>query len=162
MPDTVVINLARALKLKNRLAGRVNKFDQDIKTYNSSQEGAERPDVKALYARRAEVVRQLIDLKTALNAANQSVQRTIYELAECKALIALLAGLNTRHGKVIEGYPGTEIHYVAQLRKEEVDREVHRLERETDRLQELLDDFNHRTTITVAAALLEDGEEEVR
>jgi hypothetical protein len=158
MADTVVINLARALKLKNRLAGRVNKLDQDIKAYNSTQEGTERPDVKALYSRRADVVRQLVDLKAALNAANQPVQRTIYDLAEHKSLIALLAQLNTHHGKIIEGYPGTEIHYVAQLRKEETDREVRRLEREADRLQELLDDFNHKTTISVAAVLLEDGD----
>jgi hypothetical protein len=156
MPTTE-INLARALKVKNRLAGRLTRLDADLQTYNTLQEGAERPDVKALYAERAVLVRHLIDLKTAINAANAPVQRTIYELAECKALIAVLGKLNTTHGKIVEGYHGKEIQYIAHIRKEEVNREVHRLEREVDRLQDQLDTFNHRTTITVDSALL-DGE----
>jgi hypothetical protein len=155
--ETAEISLAKALKLKNRLAGRLAKLDTDLKTYNSVQQGAEKIDVPALYETRRAVVAYLIDLKVAVSEANRPVQRAIYELAERKAQIALLSGLTTRHGTVTEGYQSTEVTYVAQLRKADVDREIQRLEGEVDRLQDQLDAFNHQTVIridtaTVAAA----------
>src|SRR5271163_2421896 len=101
MPE---ITLAKALKLKNRLAGLMTKLNQDIATYNSVQEGAEQLDVRALYEARKTVVRHLVALKVAITQANAPVQPVIYALAELKALIALLNGLNPKHGKFIEGY----------------------------------------------------------
>jgi hypothetical protein len=158
MENRVEISLAKALKIKNRLAGRVAALSQDIKTYNSRQEGAEVIDVQRRYADRAELVARLVDLKTAINQANQPVQRAIYTLAERKALLALLGELNTHHGAVSQ-YHQAPISFVAQLRKEQVDQERLRLEREVDALQEQLDRFNQLTTIVVDADLLGEGVE---
>jgi hypothetical protein len=158
MAERVEVTLARALKLKNRLAGRLAKLDNTFENYNSVPAGADRLDIKALYAERGQLVAQLIELKVAINAANQPVQRTIYELGELKSLVALLTRTSTKHGKVVEGYHGNEIEYVAQFRKADVDREVRRLEVRIDRLQEQLDAFNHRTTISLDAALLREIE----
>src|SRR5262249_28078630 len=94
------------------------------------------------------------DLKTAITQANVPVQSTIYSLAELKSLIALLQGLNTKHGGFVEGYAGTTVQYVAQLRRGEVNDEVRRLEAEIDRLQDRLDTFNHTTRIAVSSATL--------
>jgi len=96
----------------------------------------------------------LVRLKTAINAANAPIQHLIYELAECKSLVALLGRVNTRHGAVVEGYAGTRVNHVAQLRQPDVDREVRRVEREIDRIQDELDGFNHRTLLAVDAALV--------
>jgi hypothetical protein len=101
---------------------------------------------------------QLVRLKVAINATNQPVQHLIFELAECKALLAMLGKVDTKHGPSAEGYSATIINYVAQLRKPDIDREVRRIEQEIDRIQDELDRFNHRTMITVAASLLADGE----
>ncbi len=158
MPELVEITLARALKLKNRLAGRLAKLDSDFEKYNSVPAGTDRPDLKALYADRNKLVARLIELKIALNAANQSMQRTIFELGEAKSLVALLTKTSTNHGKVVEGYHGTEIDYIAQFRKADVDREVRRLEVTIDRLQEQLDAFNHQTLIGIDAELLREIE----
>lgn len=154
---SATITLVKALKLKNRVVGRIATLDADIKTYNSVSEGKEQLDVPRLFEAREQLVSHLIGLKVALNAANQPVQPLIYELAERKAKVQVLAGLSTQHGKVVEGFSGTLVNYVAQLRKETVDREIRSLEREIDRLQDQLDEFNHQTTITVDARLL--GEE---
>jgi len=150
------INLAKALKVKNRIAGRIAKLDADIKTYNSVAEGQERLDVKGLFESRDTLVKHLVDLKVAINAANLPVQRLIYELAELKAKIDVFSKLNTQHGKAVEGFSGTVVDYVAQYRKETVDREIRSLEREIDRIQDRLDGFNHETTILVDPALVED------
>ena len=154
MAERVEITLARALKLKNRLAGRLAKFDSDFENYNSLPAGTDRPDLKIVYAERNRLVVQLIALKVALNAANQPMQPTIFELGEAKSLVALLSKTSTKHGKVVEGYQGTEVEYTAQFRKGDIDREVRRLEVVIDRLQEQLDAFNHRTVIGIDAALL--------
>jgi hypothetical protein len=158
MAERVEITLARALKLKNRLAGRLAKLDKDFESYNSVPAGTDRPDLKQVHVERNTLVAQLIELKLALNAANQTMQRTIFELGEAKSLVALLTRTSTKHGKVIEGYHGTEVDYVAQFRKGDLDREVRRLEVVIDRLQEQLDAFNHRTMIGIDATLLREIE----
>src|SRR5438477_10351097 len=117
------ITLAKALKVKNRLAGRLAKVQADIQAYNSVPEGqAEQVNVPALVKAREELVEALVGLKTAINEANREVQRDIYLLAEKKATAQFLAGLNTRHGSQPAAYPSTtEVHYVAALKKADVD-----------------------------------------
>lgn len=160
MADNLTVTLAKALKLKNRLAGRVTKLTQDVQNYNSVQDGAETVDVRGRFADRAAVVGQLAELKAAISRANLPIQKAIFELAERKAEVALLAGLNTKHGVYKEGYPtGGDVTYVAQLRKADVDDMVAKLEAEIDRLQDRLDTFNHTTVIEVDRAAVEPGGE---
>jgi hypothetical protein len=96
------------------------------------------------------MVRHLVDLKAAITLANAPVQAVIYELAEGKALIAMLNGLNTKHGAFIKGYSGTGVSYVAQLRRSDINDEVRQLQTELDRMQDQLDTFNHTTRIAVS------------
>jgi hypothetical protein len=158
MENRIEISLAKALKLKNRLTGRIAQLSQDIKSYNSRQEGAEVIDVQRRYAERADLVARLVDLKTTINHTNQAVQRIIYTLAERKSLLSLLAELNTQHGMVSQ-YHQAPVSYIAQIRKEQVDQERLRLEQEVDTLQEQLDRFNQTTMIRVDASLLDEGVE---
>jgi hypothetical protein len=149
MSEAAEITLARALKVKNRLAGLISKLNQDIAAYNSVQEGTEQPDVRAFYEGRKALARHLVALKSAITLANAPVQAVIYELAELKALVALVNGLNTKHGKFVEGYSTTGISYVAQMRRADIDNEVRRLQSDIDRLQDQLDTFNHTTRVRV-------------
>ena len=151
------ITLAKALKLKNRLAGRLAKAQADVAAYNSVPEGqADQVNVPALIKAREELVEALVSLKTAINDANREVQRDIYLLAEKKAAAQFLAGLNTRHGPQPAVYPSTtEVHYVAALKKADVDALVVRLENEIDQLQDKLDQFNHVHRIEVDGCILE-------
>jgi hypothetical protein len=149
MAEPVEITLAKALKVKNRLAGQIAKFNKAITTYNSVQEGSEQPDVRAAYEARKAIIRHLVDLKTTISLANAPIQRTIYELAELKALVALLNSVSTRHGKSLEGYANNPITYVAALRVGDVNAEVRRLEAAIDRMQDQLDTFNHTVRIRV-------------
>ena len=151
------ITLAKALKVKNRLAGRLAKVQADIQAYNSVPDGqAEQVDVPALLQTREELVGALVSLKTAINEANREAQRDIYDLAEKKATAQFLGGLNTRHGPQPAVYPHTgEVHYVAALKKSDVDALVARLEKQIDRLQDKLDQFNHARTVEVDDRTLE-------
>ena len=151
------ITLAKALKVKNRLAGRLAKAQADIQAFNSVPAGqADQVNVPALMQTRAELVGALVALKTAINDANREAQRDIYLLAEKKATAQFLAGVNTRHGPQPAVYPSTtEVSYVAALKKADVDGLVARLEKEIDQLQDKLDQFNHVRRIEVDGRILE-------
>jgi hypothetical protein len=154
---TKEITLAKALKVKNRLAGRLAKVQADIQAFNSVPEGrVGQVDVPELLKAREELVDVLVVLKTAVNEANREIQRDIYELAEKKATALFLAGVNTRHGPEPAVYMGTtEVNYVAALKKADVDALILRLEKEIDRLQDKLDQFNHVRKIEVDGRILE-------
>src|SRR6478672_4644421 len=151
------ITLGKALKIKNRLTGRLAKVQADIQAYNSVPEGqADQVNVPALMQTREQLVGALVGLKTAINDANREAQRDIYDLAEKKATAQFLAGVNTRHGPQPAVYPNaTEVSYVASLKKVDVDGQVARLEKEIDQLQDRLDQFNHDHKIEVDGRILE-------
>jgi len=151
------ITLAKALKVKNRLTGRLAKVQADIQAYNSVPEGqADQVNVPVLMQAREELVGALVSLKTATNDANREAQQDIYDLAEKKATAQFLAGLNTRHGPQPPVYPSTtEVIYVAALKKADVDALVVKLEKEIDQLQDRLDQFNHDHRIEVDGRTLE-------
>ena len=150
------ITLAKALKIKNRLAGRLAKVQVDIQAFNSVPEGqADQVNVPVLMKTRDELVEALVNLKTAINNANRETQREIYDLAEKKATAQFLAGVNTRHGPQPPMYPATVVvNYVAALKKADVDTLVTRLETDIDQLQDRLDQFNHVHKIEVAGQIL--------
>src|SRR5262245_26950743 len=145
------ITLGKALKIKNRLAGRLAKVQADIQAYNSVPEGQiGQVNVPVLMQTRVELVDALVALKTAINEANREVQRDIYDLAEKRATAQFLGCLNTRHGPQPAVYPSTtEVNYVAALKKGDVDGLVSRLEKEIDQLQDRLDQFNHDRPVEV-------------
>jgi hypothetical protein len=151
------ITLAKALKVKNRLAGRLAKVQADIQAYNSVPQGqADQVNVPALMKARDELVGALVALKAAINEANREAQRDIYLLAEKKATAQFLAGVNTRHGPQPPVYPSTiEVNYVAALKKGDVDGLVAGLEKEIDQLQDRLDQFNHDCRVEVDGRTLE-------
>lgn len=159
MADTLNITLAKALKLKNRLAGKIAKLTQTVQLYNSTQQTAEQIDVRAKFAERADLVRRLTDLKHTVARANAPIQRDIFDLAELKAEVTLLSALNTKHGTFLEGYPtaGT-VAYVAQYRKADVDGMTDALEQRIDALQDKLDTFNAQTLIAVESETIAAGE----
>jgi hypothetical protein len=159
MADTLNITLAKALKLKNRLAGKIAKLTLTVQTYNSTQEASERIDVRAAHAQRADLVRRLTDLKHAIARANAPIQRDIFDLAELKAEVTLLAALNTKHGTFLEGYPNAgQVTYVAQFRKTDVDAQTDALETRIDALQDKLDTFNAQTLVAVDAETVAVGD----
>lgn len=152
------ISLSRALKLKNRVVHRLSQLDTLIVTYNSTPEDNQEYDARDLYKARTALTAFLVELKTAINAANQPIQKFIFELAELKSLIVMLNKVDTKHGPTLEGYSGARITYVAQMRKREVDREIKRVEQEIDRLQDELDRFNYKTLINIDRSAFTDEE----
>jgi hypothetical protein len=150
------ISLAKALKLKNRLAGRLNKVQNDIVTYNSVlTEQANKVDVAALCKLRDEIADNLIALKTRIIVSNAEIQGDLIRQGELKSKLSWLATLDTRDGKERHGYQNTEVTWTATLKKKDVDDETRKLETEIDSIQDKLDSFNHTKKVEVADRSLE-------
>ena len=153
----VSLSLSKAMKVKNRLAGRLGKYQSSIQAYNSVLEGHRRAvDVTALDRTRAEIVEALIGLKTAITDGSRGLQETIYRLAEKKSEVEFLNGLNTRNGsELVYGHTAPQV-YVATIQMKEVGERVKKLESEIDELQDRIDAYNaHPERITVDARVLE-------
>lgn len=150
------ITLAKALKLKNRLAGRLSKVQEDIRQYNSVlQEQKGKVDVAALTKTRDEIMEGLIALKTTIIRANGPIQNLIIRQGELRSKIEFLNMIPTRDGTERHGYQNTEVVFVATLKKPDIDNEVRSLEKEIDTIQDQIDEFNHSHKIEVAQKTLD-------
>jgi hypothetical protein len=151
------ISLAKALKVKNRLAGRLSDTQANIEAYNSVLEGRKgEVSVSDLYNLRNQLVESLITLKTAISDANTKQRRNLYEIEEVRGSITFLKGLNTRHGsEPAYGLQGKDQVYVATLQKKEVDQSIKKLESHLDELQDQIDTFNVTTRIEVEEKILD-------
>ncbi len=147
-----LISLSKALKYKKRVEERISELSSEIADGNSILKESEREsDISALLTERDNVVKHLVDLKVAIMAANQPIQRNILVLAELKGKIAVLKKMSTVHGPGERSWQDTNRdEYVAVLRKADVQKMVKEMEVRIDDIQDELDAFNATTKIKVA------------
>ena len=154
------VTLAKALSVKNRLAGRLAQARTNIETYNSvlagqrDDEGRATVDVRAEYERLLMLQEGLVTVKAAIQRANAVIYEDVLRLGEKKALVQILSGLNTKHGSE-PGFNGVEYRYTATITKPEVLEMVRRLEAEIDKLQDKLNHFNANVTVEIPQDVLD-------
>jgi len=107
----------------------VQNLQNKIRQYNSYLEGAKREfEVVELYAELKRETAYLVETKSAINAANASIQGKIYEMAEYKGLAAFLKTVSTQSGRQVVSYGMAEPQvYVAQLSATDIDKRLGRL-----------------------------------
>ena len=144
------LSIAKCLKLKNRLLGRLSKVQDDIETYNSVlSEQLGKVDVPDLTKKRDEIAECIIVLKTNIMRANSEIQGDLIRMGELKAKAAWIKEIPVRDGKERHSYQNTEVIWVAALKKENIDEESKRLEVAIDLLQDKIDEYNYTTRIEV-------------
>ena len=147
-----IVTIARALKEKNRVAGRLAKARQLVNKENSKEKKVPRGvDVKAVYAEAKMLRDRLVAIKTAIAVANQLIVGRIVELAEVKSEISYLNALDIQEGVFEESSYGGKLvkEYDAVLQKSEVLAEVDELQRRADELQDALDEFNASVKVEI-------------
>jgi hypothetical protein len=160
MATTESLTLAKALSIKNRLAGRLSQARSNIEAYNSVPAGQREGDdqatinVRAEYDRYRKLQDGLIVVKTAIQRANVSIYEDILRLGEVKSTIQMLNGLNTRHGSE-PGYNNIEYRFDATYRKPEIMEMVRKLETEIDTIQDRITQYNATTSIDLPTEVLD-------
>jgi len=158
------LTLAQALKKKNRLAGESTRLREIVKRENSRKESTPaRADVRASYNELVSTSRQLASLKGAIstgNAGSADLNRGIYGKlnlqAELRGLISFLDELPTKEGEEVErvGFlsrdEASKTVFVAEIKRDEVDRLKREFQKEIETLQDQIDEFNAATRISVA------------
>lgn len=150
----VSVTLSRALKEKNRVAGRLATLRQQISEDNSHDEEIPRDvDVESTLEEATREEQHLVDIKAAIAEANHGIVGTIVALEEVKGEIAWLSDLNTSCSsrRVWQGSV-ERIHKVDAVisggRKIALLKE---LQKKANDLQDRLDEYNssHRVLIEV-------------
>ena len=148
------MKIAKALKLKNQMAGEVAQLKELLAKQNSrsTKQKFDYDNREVLAGLRVKVA-ELVKVKAALAVANAEIYEKIFRLAELKGLVVALTGLDTKAGVFHEGRgfgeAAYEIEYVAQLGKVEVDKLVVELNAEIQALQDALDEFNFTRSVNL-------------
>jgi hypothetical protein len=159
------ISLAQALKQKNRLAGEVARLRLIVQRENSRKESKpSRTDVRKAFEESVARSRELAALKGSIAEANAGVVAGGHGIygklnlqAELRGLIAFLKELDAKEGEEVErvGFlsrdEATRAVYVAEIKRDEIDRSVATYQGEIEHLQDEIDEFNAATRIVVAA-----------
>ncbi len=146
------VSIARALKEKNRVAGRLAKAREIIQQENSKDKSLpRRVDVEATYAEEKMLEARLVAIKSAIAQANNPIVAKIIELDELKSEIAFLNGLNVKEGRFEEVSYGNKIvrDIEAVVGQARVLAEVAELQKRADALQDALDECNASTKVEI-------------
>jgi len=142
------MNLARALKLKNRLGQKIRELEEEVQKENSKRVGSIiKIKVDESMAELQKTINNLIKLKLAIFEASREMRENILRLSENKSKIVFLKSIDTTEGK-ISSYEG-ETEYEITYDKIYVKENIAKCEAEIDILQEELDRFNHSTEVEV-------------
>lgn len=144
------MNLTRALKEKNRLVKKITTVRNQIVTSNVSLKENPFPyNMEILQNNYSVLIDTLIDMKVAIQIANQPILKKIYALSELKSAVAMLHHLDTKEGmQETDGYGASELReYEVQISRSQLDSRVEDLQTEIDALQDKIDEFNATTTI---------------
>lgn len=156
MSEMVTMTIARALKEKNRVAGKLSAIRNRIYYENSKADGDKRDfDVNALVSVEKELQDRLIAIKKAIAVINAGIAFELVRLAEIKSEIEWWKTIPTKAGTFTEnGYrdnPPREIIFTAVVSSQDIYQKVEALQTEAESLQDRIDEYNASTKIEVPA-----------
>lgn len=146
------MNISKALKVKNRLAGEVSRLQEVFKRENSRRnDNPSQIDAAKVYIELEGVREKLISLKGAINEASSPVSVKLAKLAEYKQFINFINSVPNREGEelTLVGSNREKLSYqwTAWLNIEKIDKVASGIQLEINRLQDEIDLFNAQTSI---------------
>jgi len=146
------MKLFQALKLKNKLVGEIQNKKGLINQKNSVTKGeVQYYNSKTLFEELKQFIRDLNNLKFAINLANSGIQQSIYELAEAKTMLNFVKSLNTNEGKIRNRFSSAEEadEYIVSINELDKNSLVNEYQILVDTLQDKIDVYNHTTTCDI-------------
>ena len=143
------MTIAQALKQKNKLAFKLQKYWGRIHTYNSAVVESYRPfDVEELLQETIKITHELVTLKTKIHEASAPVREKIFRLSELKSAMQHITAIPTKEGKIRERFDNQVVEMEAIITAARIDVLSEQFEVEIDQIQELLESFNHKTYLS--------------
>lgn len=146
------MNLAQALKQKNRLAGDLVRQQQILQRENARRsDSVSKVDRNAVYETILRLSEELGTLKAKIATANVGIYSAIERMAEYKSQISFLNGLNKQVGEEVTfvGRDQEKLVYTwdSLITQETCDKLVADLQLKINALQDEVDAYNATTTI---------------
>jgi hypothetical protein len=146
------MNLAQALKQKNRLAGELVRQQQILQRENARRsDSASKVERKAVWDSIVKLSEELGVLKGKITVANVGIYPTLERMAELKSRIAYIKGLEKREGEeiVLIGRDQEKMVYKwdSLINQEESDSMVANLQVQINELQDKADAYNATTKV---------------
>lgn len=146
------MNIAKALKVKNRLVGDIKKYQEIAYRENSRRsDNPSKINVEEVFTALNKTRMTLVQLKTAIVKASAPIAYELTALAEVKQILYWISTIPTREGdeKVSYGMSNEpEVYkWVAHVNREKLDMIVIALQQDANDLQDKIDDFNATTQI---------------
>ena len=142
------MNIAQALKEKNKKVANLQKLWTRISRFNSVSTGNPRPyNIDETWREINQEMSELIDLKARIHNASAPVRKDIFAMSELKSLIQGVRGIDTTEGVYQSRYSNESTETTAVLNVAWQDAQIERIEKDIESIQEKLDTFNHTTEI---------------
>jgi len=149
------VSIARALSIKKRLVGEIEKTANIIRENNSwRSDNTPEYDAKEMFQKLVQLKGRLIKIKTIISLANDKIQEKIFELSEQKDLIKTVKTIDTKKGKHHEsigrfGGDSVEIDYSCGISRKELDEIISKAQDKIDNIQAELDHHNAITMVEI-------------
>lgn len=142
------VSLAKALKERSRLAGKLKRNFELINKENSMISGSQRSfDLNKLHQECLQLHNRLILIKKIIAKANAPIAEKLVEMDELKSMICYLRNVKTTIGWQQQGYSSEKVCFDAVLGSAELTAEADQLQKRAEQLQDELDDFNALTKV---------------
>ena len=143
------MKLAKALKLKNK---KLKEYKSTLMKviHHNSYDVDNKPiyDSTNLYNEAVELLKDYLELKTAIHTCSEPIRFKIFQLGELKSLLNTLNGLDTKSGVHKEGYREVTLRtYEASITEEEKNDKVKTIENSIELIQDEIDTFNATTEL---------------
>jgi len=142
------MNIAQALKEKNKKVAKIQKLWTRIQRFNSVSTGNPRPyDIEETWREINQEMSELIDLKARIHNASAPVRKDIFAMSEFKSLIQGVRGIDTTEGIYQARYSSETTETTAVFNVSWQDAQIESIEKDIESIQEKLDQFNHTTQV---------------
>lgn len=150
------MNISKALKVKNRLAGEVSKLQDIVRRENSRRnDNTSSIEVEKTYEDLKNTLNLLVSLKASISRASSPIADKLSRLSELKNHINWLSSIPTSEGeeKISYGHSADIYTYTwkAFLNREQLDGEIEKNQTEINLLQDEIDEFNAKTAVDFKA-----------
>jgi hypothetical protein len=151
-PKEYTMNLAQALKQKNRLAGELVRQQQILQRENARRsDSVSKVDRSDVWEQALSLSNELGELKGKITQANVNIYPALERMAELKARVGFIQGLQKREGPEVtfvgRDQEKVEYQWDSFINQEKADEMVAELQEQINDLQDQVDEYNATTQI---------------
>lgn len=147
------VTITKALKVKNRLSGELNRIRDSISQGNSREESRHETEyIKGRIDKEQSVYNDLIEIKAGIQVATAPIAHKLVQLSEEKAKLAWLGKISTKEGTFDVGsrydvaIQKTETYKVV-WNTDNIRQKIEDTRNTIERLQDEIDEYNATTVV---------------